>query len=213
MLLDIVRFGHVIGIALGLGLAIYADGRFLRALSSPIRAGELEVLRAIHAHVLVAMGILWATGLILLYVRTGFVPSEFAPKLFFKVSVVTLLTVNAVLIGRRVMPKLERYEGFSFIQMPVLIRVQLSLIGAVSAACWLSLLALGVFQDFKRMSAGAIADVLQWFFMIPLAGAMTLALFAPTVFAVKRYRDRRRMAIAHPQPAYARQRMYYPRRS
>lgn len=212
MLLDIIRFGHVIGIALGLGLAIYADGRFLRALSSPIREGALEDLRAIHAHVFVAMGILWTTGLVLLYARTGFIPSEFAPKLFFKVGVVSLLTANAILIGRRVMPKLERYEGSSYLQMPVLVRLQISVIGAISAACWLSLLALGVFQDFKRMEAGAIADVLQWFFILPLTGAVLLSLFGPLGFVLHRYWTRRRISLVQSQPLYVQHRMYVPRR-
>lgn len=201
MLLDIIRFGHVIGIALGLGLAIYADGRFLRALSAPIRAVELETLRAIHAHVIVAMGLLWVTGLALLYARTGFVLSEFAPKLYYKVGVVSLLSLNAVLIARKVMPKLEDHVGLSFIEMPLAVRVQLALIGAVSAACWLSLLALGVFQSFKQMGSEAIASVLQWFFVLPLSGALGMALLAPAVFSAGRLVARRHMGHPGGQPA------------
>ena len=216
MLLDIIRFGHVIGIALGLGLAIYADGRFLRALSAPIRAVELENLRAIHAHVVVAMALLWVTGLALLYARTGFSLSEFAPKLYYKVGVVSVLTLNAALIARKAMPKLEDHVGLSFIEMPLAVRMQLALIGAVSAACWLSLLALGVFQSFKQMGSEAIASVLQWFFFLPLSGALGMALLAPAMFSAGRFVARRHMGqprrwpALQSQPAVRSQPLYQP---
>lgn len=200
MLLDIIRFGHVIGIALGLGLAIYVDGRFLRALSAPIRSSELADLRAIHTHVIAAMGVLWVTGLALLYARTGFALSEFAPKLYYKIGVVSLLTINAVLIGRSVMPRLQGYVGMSFIEIPVKIRLQMALIGGISAACWLSLLALGVFQVFKTMGAWAIADVLRWFFVLPLTGALGMALLAPAGFGLYRYWVRRRVTNLRTRP-------------
>lgn len=212
MLLDVIRFGHVIGIALGLGLAIYADGRFLRALSAPIRASELADLRAIHAHVIVAMGLLWLTGLALLYARTGFVPEAFAPKLFFKIGVVSVLTINAVMIGRSVMPKLERHVGQSFIEMPLTVRLHLALIGAISAACWLSLLALGIFQVFKDMGTEAIAKVLSWFFVLPISGALGMALLAPAAFSIYRYFICRRVSAtrAHRKPAPVKLRLYKP---
>ena len=192
MLIDVVRFGHLIGIALGFGLAIYADGRFLRALSAPVRAAELETVRAIHSHVVVAMGILWATGMALLYVRTGFELAQFSPKLYFKIGLVSLLTFNAVLIGRRAIPQMARYEGWSYMEMPVRARLQLAFIGAVSAACWISLLALGVFQAFKTMPAAAIADVLRWVFIPPFVGAAAIALVLPLVHAARRVLARRR---------------------
>ena len=192
MWIDLVRFGHVIGIALGLGLAIYADGRFLRALSSPVRRSELETLKAIHHHVIVAMGILWLTGLALLYVRTGFDLAEFAPKLYFKIGLVSVLTINAVMIGRRVLPAMERFEGWAYVEMPVRVRMQLALIGAVSAACWISLLALGVFQAFKTMEASAIADVLRWVFIPPFVGAVAIAVVLPVIHKLRRLMERRR---------------------
>lgn len=180
MLLDLIRFGHVIGIALGLGLAIYADGRFLRALSRPIQSEEVRELRAIHAHVLTALALLWATGLMLLWVRTGFVVESFSPKLIFKVTIVSVLTTNALLIGSKVMPAIERAVGLSFAQLGFVTRMKLAVIGGISAACWLSLLALGIFRHFREMDGPAIAQVVQWFFIVPIGGAILVALIAPS---------------------------------
>ena len=198
MLIDLVRFGHIIGIALGLGLAIYADGRFLRALSAPLRQTELETLKAIHTHVVVAMAILWLTGLALLYVRTGFELAKFSPKLMFKVGLVSVLTLNALLIGRRVIPLMQHYEGWSYVEMPLRPRLRLALIGAVSAACWISLLALGVFQAFKTMGALEIVDVLRWLIVPPFVGAVAIALVLPVGHRIRsrlRQRDRGRWRL------------------
>ncbi|MEM8788696.1 MAG: hypothetical protein AAGE76_10575 [Pseudomonadota bacterium] len=193
MLLDLVRFGHVIGISLGFGLAIYADRRFLRSLAVPITAEEIETMRAIHRHVMVAMGLLWVTGALLLYHRTGFAAAAFAPKLIFKIAIVTVLTANAFVIGHWAVPHFQRHIGAAFVEFPLRLRLKLSLVGGLSAGCWLSLLALGVFQGFKTMPAGQIADILQWTMALPLIGAALLGLFAPLHPDTPRAGDRGRM--------------------
>ena len=103
MWIDLIRFGHIAGLALGLGLAIYADHRFLRTLTRPLRREDVDLLSTIHGHVVTALSVLWLTGIMLLYVRTGFQAENVTPKLVFKVLIVSVLTVNAVLIGRRVL--------------------------------------------------------------------------------------------------------------
>ena len=44
----------------------------------------------------------------------------------------------------------------------------------------LSLLALGIFRHFREMDGPAIAEVVQWFFILPIGGAILVALIAPS---------------------------------
>ncbi|MDJ0945638.1 MAG: hypothetical protein QNJ30_19395 [Kiloniellales bacterium] len=186
-LVDAARCGHFVGLALGLGLGLYADTRFLGGLSRPIAADYLLSLRRIHGYVAAALALLWASGLFLLHARTGLDLAAFTPKLLTKLAVVTLLTVNAVLIESVALPLLARSIGRHFGELPTGWRLRLSLVGALSGACWLSALGLGVFAAFKTMTPETLALTIGGIYASALAGAVTLAVLVPLWRPTRRY--------------------------
>ena len=181
IIIDCIRFAHVIGLALGLGLALFADFRFLRALCEPIQKADIRFLQRVHVAVMTALFILWLSGLSLLYVRTGFEPSAFSPKLIAKLLVVTILTVNAIAIAKIAMPLLRAAIGQSIYDIALVYRTALITIGAISAASWMGALMLGIFAAFKLMPGPTIIVAMQMYFAFTLVGAVLFSCFATTI--------------------------------
>ena len=96
LLLDAARLAHLVGLAMGLGLALCADAIALKSCFRPITALDVRLLSMIHRVIMVALGVLWASGLMLLTFRTGWDLAAFTPKLVMKLCVVVLLTLNAI---------------------------------------------------------------------------------------------------------------------
>ncbi len=176
---DAARFGHFVGLALGLGLGLYADSSFLNILSRPLGEEYLVSLRRIHGYVTLALVFLWTSGLFLLHARTGFDPAAITPKLLTKLAVVTMLTINAALIGTVALPLFARSIGRRFSELPLSWRLRLSVVGSVSGACWLSALALGVFARFKTMAPETLGLTIGGIYAAALVGAVMLTLMVP----------------------------------
>ena len=91
---------HLIGMLVGGGLAIAADRATLRISNE--RPGERErhlgELNAIHRPVLIALGILFVTGVAM--VASDVVTFLTSPVLWIKLSLVTLLVINGVVLER-----------------------------------------------------------------------------------------------------------------
>jgi len=177
LLNDGARSVHLLGLALGFGIAILADASAARAVLRPLNEREVVMLKLLHHFVTFGLVLLWASGLTLLWLRTGFEIDRFSPKLWAKICVVTVLTLNALAIGRIGLPTLLRFQSWRFGDIPLPERVQLCALGTLSAACWLSALALGVFGYFKTLNASQLTDI----FAVTLLAVLSLALLAATV--------------------------------
>jgi protein-S-isoprenylcysteine O-methyltransferase Ste14 len=185
-LLDSVRFAHLIGLAVGLGMAFAADVTAVSTLWRPITAGMVAQLRRLHAAVFAGFALLWVSGLGLVYLKTGFAMAEMTPKLTVKFTVVAILTLNAGLIGLIGLPKLGGSIGRSFGELAAVDRMVLSLIAGLSAASWGSALALGVFTPLKTMGMDQLVLIFGQVFAVCALGAGLLAVFAP-LLTRKRY--------------------------
>ncbi|MEM9755800.1 MAG: hypothetical protein AAF914_07405 [Pseudomonadota bacterium] len=138
---DLVRYGHLLGVAVGFGAAVMADIAALTALRGDASPEFRTVLHAAHRLIWPALGLMWLSGIALIGIRTGFALSEFSPKLFAKLCVVTALTVNAHAIGRYAMPLMARPGGLGRLR-PAELRL-CAIIGGISSASWLLALAMG----------------------------------------------------------------------
>ena len=194
LLNDGVRLVHLLGLALGFGVALLADGSAARAVLRPLQEREVEMLRILHHVVTFGLVLLWASGVMLLWLRTGFDLERFSPKLWTKVCVVSVLTLNAIAIGRMGLPTLMRFQSWRFGDIPILERIQLCALGTLSAACWGLALALGVFGYFKTLNADQLTHILALTFLCALAMALVAATLTPVIAAVVRFLERRSAA-------------------
>lgn len=187
---DAARAAHLIGLALGFGVAIMADLLAARSLFRPLQDHELDDLHRYHRTVALGLTLFWASGLVLLWLRTGFDPANFSPKLIAKLCVVSLLTVNAYLIGRIGLPTMLDWAGCRFGSLPLAHRLRLGALAGMSGAGWISALALGVFSMMKTFDWDILSEIIGVIYVVGLGGALLTAFLAPVLnFAMDRARS------------------------
>ena len=176
---DAARALHLLGLALGFGLALVADACAARLMVRPLDRREVASLHRLHHTVALGLILFWISGLVLLYLRTGFQLQNFSPKLMTKLGVVTLLTANAVMIGRLALPVIDATQGLRFGALPQGLRVQMAVLGALSTAGWISAMALGVFSQLKKMEWSHLSEIVGIIYLTALSAALLAALVAP----------------------------------
>ncbi len=187
LLNDAARAAHLIGLALGFGVAIMADLCASRSMFRPLQDHEFDDLHRYHRTVALGLALFWASGLVLLWLRTGFDPANFSPKLIAKLCVVSLLTVNAYLIGRIGLPTMIEWAGCRFGALPLAHRLRLAALAGMSGAGWISALALGVFSLMKTFDSDILMEVIGVIYVIGLGGAFAAAILSPVLnFAMNR---------------------------
>jgi len=131
-----------------------------------------------HQMISTALVGLWGSGLCLVYLRTGFVLAEFTPKLWVKLIIVSMLSINAVIIGMLVMPVMERYNDRPVLAIPLKYKLPMAMSAATSAFCWFTALALGAMNTLKTQSFGTLGMIFGLEFALGIMVAVSLALWA-----------------------------------
>ncbi len=141
---DFFRFSHIIVVAVGFGAAALADVHMLSRLHKRVDMNIITTLESCHRLVWAMLVLMWLTGAVMIFIRTGFQFENFTPKLFSKLATVAILTANAVMIGKFAMPVLMKARGKSLLTLPLGIKLKLAAMGAVSSASWIMAMAMGV---------------------------------------------------------------------
>jgi hypothetical protein len=181
LLNDAARAVHLLGLAIGFGVAIVADMSAARLFIRPLDPREIETLHRFHRMVTLGLVLFWTSGLVLLWLRTGLQFQNFSPKLLTKLGVVVLLTANAVLIGRIGLPVIHGMQGSRFGALPTGTRVRMASLGALSTAGWISALALGVFSQLRSMEWNVLSEIVGMIYLTALCTAFVAALAAPAL--------------------------------
>ena len=107
--------------------------------------------------------------------RTGFDLANFTPKLFSKLAVVSMLTLNALVIGGIAMPLVQRNIGRSLLDLPLSRQFGCACVGAVSSTSWLIALAMG---ESKVLAASGWNVFVE---LVPLAYLASLLVATLTI--------------------------------
>jgi len=175
LFLDLVRVLHFLGFAVGIGAAVFLEGLVLSRARVAIEEEELALIEHGHRLILIALGVLWLSGLALIGLRTGFDPALITGKMQMKMWVVAALTANAFVIAWVATPILRDALYRSLADMH---DVSLAMIGGaagLSAAGWLSALMLGAVSHLATMPIETLGPV---FTAVLAAGAVGGAVFA-----------------------------------
>jgi hypothetical protein len=179
LLNDAARAAHLLGLALGFGVAIVADFTAARSLVRPLDSRDFATLHSYHRTVSIGLMLFWVSGMVLLWLRTGLDPANFSPKLLAKLGVVSLLTVNAILIGRIALPMMKAWSEVRFGALPLAQRLCLAMLAGISSAGWVSAIALGVFSAMKTLEWGVLSALIGGIYAVGLGTALIAALFSP----------------------------------
>jgi hypothetical protein len=183
---------HLVGLCFGLGGATMLDFWILRWMRQGSMPAEIERSFLFISKV-VSMGIalLWISGLGFLGLYAIESPEKLAnPKIFAKVTVVTVLTLNGVLIHSLVLPRVLRdvrrpmLDGVSHVTAGIFL-----VSGAVSGVSWYFAFALGLLRELNgKVGAGTL--LLLWFAGVILATFGAVALQESLKRLAKRRRAR-----------------------
>ncbi len=173
--IDLVRVVHFIGLAIGIGAAVFLEGLVLKRAQIMIEEEELALIEHGHRLILFALAILWITGLALVGVRTGFDAALITGKMEAKMCIVAVLTANAFVIAWVVKPLLRNalHKRLSDLH-----NVELAMIGAsagLSTASWMSALVLGAVSHLAVISFQMLGPA---FFGVLVTGAIVGSVFA-----------------------------------
>ena len=161
MTIELLIFAHLFFVACGLGCAARLDLEFFASRKAPPSAILLNDAEKSHRFIIFALIGLWATGISLIYFRTGFVTEDVSAKLWMKVIVVTVLSMNSVVISKFAMPRVVKYSDLPVFAIPMRSKLPMAIVSAVSTVSWLSALALGAIETLKTQS---------WDVLLPLFG-------------------------------------------
>lgn len=178
LLIDVIVYFHLLFVAIGLGLAVRLDFIFFRGRHARPTQILLADTALSHQMISTALVGLWGSGLCLVYLRTGFVLEEFTPKLWTKLIIVSMLSINAVIIGRFVMPVMERYDDRPVLAIPLRYKLPMAVSAATSAFCWFTALALGAMATLKTQTWGTLGTVFGLEYALGIVVAVSLALWA-----------------------------------
>lgn len=164
-----------------MGTGLFFDFKTIRNLNAPIQESDLAVLDDLHAWIMWSFAGLWVTGIVLIYVRTGFVLSDFSPKLWLKVIIMTLLAANALLIGKYVVPVMRRNVGLMMIDLPRKTLFALTQVAVVSMVCWTLGMALGSSVVLKTAPWDVLIPLaLGWAGLLTIVGQTAVAIIRPS---------------------------------
>ena len=173
---NIARLVHILMLTVCFWIVIVADMTAAKSSFKPLSGFDLKRLHTYHSALTTGLVLLWTSGIALIGLRTGFQLSEFSPKLIAKVVVVTILTINAIVIGRIALPFYERNRGKCIGDFCVSIRTRLAVCGAISTSSWLSALALGAIPTLKAASAVTLINLLGLFYLGNVVVSVVLVL-------------------------------------
>lgn len=142
---------HCFGLALGLGGATILDVILLRSLRHSVEAANIRLFETIASLVALALALLWLSGLGFLAVYAWRSPAMLEnPKLWAKIVVVAILTVNGGVLHAKVLPVLRAQAGRTVLDgLPAHVRVWMLTAGAVSAVSWYFPFLLGIVRELN----------------------------------------------------------------
>ena len=178
---DSVRGLHLLFLALGMGSALYLDFRTLIGLNRIVRAQDIAEIERIHRFVSFALAGLWATGLTLIWIRTSFDISQFSPKLWCKLAIVTGMTLNAMVIGSCVLPVMQAQLGQRVIDLKPRALMPLAVVASVSMFFWINALALGSSKVLKTASWEVLINWLSLTYVVVMVGGIFMVFFLRTL--------------------------------
>jgi hypothetical protein len=170
---------HLLGMCFGLGGATMLDLwilRWMRRGSLPVEIGR--TFHFISDAVTIGLCLLWLSGLGFLALYAMESPEKFEnPKLWAKVIVVIVLTINGIIIHALVLP-----EALRDLTRPLLFgvsrkRAALFLAsGAVSGVSWYTAFAFGIFRELNNSVTFTLL-VIMWLTLIVAASLAAMLLW------------------------------------
>jgi hypothetical protein len=137
--LTILRLVHLTGLIMGLGGALLADYTiFSRGVIRPVDDYTISQTRFLSHIVAIGLCILWASGFALIMVKLQLQPDFMHnPKVWAKIVIVVLLTINGFLVHKLILPLLVQSVGRRLFDGTTARQIAgMTFLGSVSLVSW-----------------------------------------------------------------------------
>jgi len=144
--------GHLIGLCLGLGGAVLMDAIIFRFFHHhKISVDQIKMFSFLSKLVTVGLAILWITGFGFLAIYYAQDPGKLAnPKIWGKVSIVVLLTLNGAFLHYKILPMLQSFVGHRLFDKSTQRQNSMMIFaGTVSVVSWFFPFFLGVSKELN----------------------------------------------------------------
>lgn len=150
MLKALIVYVHLLATAFALVELLKFDFQILRKLNQPLSLAARKQLRRVRVTISLALAVLWVTGIGLVVSSALVAPDSTLAneKLWMKVIVVLLLTLNGILVHRVASRWLT--PGLVVSDMPPLQQQLLLVMGTVSTVSWLFAAFLGIARTWDN---------------------------------------------------------------
>ncbi len=155
LFLTYVKLFHLVGLIMGLGGAVLLDMTVLtRGVIRPVSHYTIHQAHVLSRVVSIGLLILWISGALLIWINLQAKPEYLTnEKLWAKIAIVAVLTLNGILIHHKVLPLLQQrlgqrlFEGAGRAQI-----VAMTLIGAISVTSWMAPFILGKASELNYVT-------------------------------------------------------------
>ena len=171
---DAATVVHLVAMAVALGSVLTHDVMVMRYAKRPISGHLIGSLLSVHHVITGSLIVLWLSGLVLIGHKTGFVWAEFSPKLIAKVSIVTMLTITAVVMKIVAMPRMMENVGLPLLSIPFQTKLVLAACAGMSFGGWMTAVVLGGMSFLKTAAADQVITMV----LLIQGGALFGALMA-----------------------------------
>lgn len=168
---------HLLGLSLGVGGALTLDLYAFRYFYlTRITLEKLLVFQFIARIVTLGLAILWATGIAFLVLYYRHQPELLAnQKIWAKLVIVTVLTINGFYLHQKVFPIMRRNLGHSlFYRVSVDEKATMFTLSAISLVSWIFPLVLGIAESLN-FTAG-VENILAFYFLMLSVACVTMCI-------------------------------------
>ncbi|MBY8974553.1 hypothetical protein KHP62_01965 [Rhodobacteraceae bacterium NNCM2] len=191
---DMIRFIHLLAIAIGLGTVVSTDIVSFRRVDRPVTEEYIRSIETAHRIIVVAFAAAWFSGVALIGITTGFDVTSFTTKLWCKLGVVTALAATAYGVKRLVMPILHFAEGRTLMEAPLGDKLIMAFCAGMSMSGWGSALLLGGLGMAKAVPGWLLVMMIVGLHVVVVTVALRMALLLHR--HVSAFEDRIRIVAA-----------------
>ncbi|MEM7621274.1 MAG: hypothetical protein AAF228_12610 [Pseudomonadota bacterium] len=195
--------GHLFGLLLGLGGATLLYGYLAKNAFKPIHPEVIETFHFIAIFVTLGLVLLWITGFGFLLEYSLFAPEKLQnQKIYAKLTIVTILTLNGLFVHSYVLNKIIS-PGLILIRLPYKTKVHLALLATTSGVSWYFAFCLGVIKEYNNtVSYGALVLTYLVVLLFVFASVLYLISFLEKHLHQMHFNASHRNNSLHPQNYY-----------
>jgi hypothetical protein len=185
MLKVLVVYAHLIATCLAIGTVLTLDWRLFRARERVLGADDISRLRCTQTIASASLVFLWVSGLLLVWLGYAEQPAQYLTnqKLWAKVAVVMILTINGILLHGIAFPKIK--TGTVLMQLAASTRMTFATMGGVSSVSWLFAAFLGIARPWNyTISFSLVIGIYGGLLLLAVAAGAVLLLAPNSVRAV-----------------------------